>query len=165
MRTLQRYNFILFLLLAGMISFPQLGIAQGFGLEDRPKAKERIEQLKKIRLIDILELDESGAEKFFARYNQYQKKVEESLSNLRQAVSDLENSVRTKTNKDYSRKSDVVIDKQAELANAVSEKLRALKSILTEEQYAKFIVFESNFAAQLQKMILERKQHKKNNTD
>lgn len=162
MKTLQIYNIKAIILLVGLLVTPQLVHSQGFDLEDRPKAKERIEQLKKIRLIDILDLDENSAEKFFARYKQYQKKVEESLSNLREAVADLENSVRSKTNKDYTRKADLVIDKQAELANAISEKLRAMKSILTEEQYAKFIVFESNFAAQLQKMIMERKQHKKN---
>jgi hypothetical protein len=164
MKTRQRFNVFAVALIIGL-TLPMVSKSQGGGLEDRPKAKERIEQLKKIRLIDVLELDESGAEKFFARYNQLQKKVEEARAILQEAVADLERNVQSKSGKDYVRKADLVIDKQAALANAISDKLRAMKTILTEEQYGKFIVFESNFAAQLQKMILEHKQQKKMDTD
>ncbi|MBI3258190.1 MAG: hypothetical protein HYZ54_01725 [Ignavibacteriae bacterium] len=139
---------------------PFIGKSQVAGIEDHPKAKERIQQLKKIRLIDILELDEASAEKFFARYNQYQKTVEDARANLKEAVADLEKNVQSKSSKEYSRKADLVVEKQTALANAVSERLKAMKSILTEEQYAKFIVFENNFAGQLQKMLMERKQKK-----
>ncbi len=159
MKTPRYFNLAVFALLIGLV-VPFSGKSQGMGLEDRPKAKERIEQLKKIRLIDILELDETGAEKFFARYNQYQKKVEEARANLHDAVEDLERNVQSKSGKEYSRKADIVIEKQTALANAIAEKLRAMKTILTEEQYGKFIVFENNFAAQLQKMLMERKQRK-----
>ncbi|MBK9246773.1 MAG: hypothetical protein IPM69_01335 [Ignavibacteria bacterium] len=131
--------------------------------DDRPKAKERIEQLKKMRLIDILDMDETTAEKFFIKYNNLQKKIEDAKSELQEAVSDLERTVRAKSSKsgEYYRKSDFVLEKQNLLNTSVSDKIKSMRTFLTEEQYAKFIVFENNFAAQLQKMLLERKQEHK----
>lgn len=143
-----------------LVVLPLTGKSQGAGIEDHPKAKERIQQLKKVRLIDILQLDEASAEKFFARYNQYQKAIDDARSALKDAVADLEKNVQSNSGKEYSRKSDLVIEKQNALSNAISERLKAMKSILTEEQYAKFVVFENNFAGQLQKMLMERKQKK-----
>ncbi|MFN8358429.1 MAG: hypothetical protein U0264_00815 [Candidatus Kapaibacterium sp.] len=142
---------------------PSVLMSQQFNrLEDRPKAKEKIEQLKKMRLIDILDMDEQTAEKFFTRYNQLQKKIEEAKLDLQESVSDLEKAVRSKAGKsgDYYRKADVVLEKQNALNAAVSDKIKSMRSLLTEEQYAKFIVFENNFVAQLQKMLLERKQER-----
>ncbi len=143
-----------------IVIMPFAGKSQGVGMEDHPKAKERIQQLKKIRLIDILQLDEASAEKFFARYNQYQKPIDDARASLKEAVADLEKNVQSNSGKEYSRKSDLVIEKQNALANAISERLKVMKSILTEEQYAKFVVFENNFAGQLQKMLMERKKRK-----
>ena len=161
MKTRQSFNIAVIIFI--ILLMPFTGKSQGMGMDDHPKAKERIQQLKKVRLIDILELDEASAEKFFARYNQYQKAVEDARANLKEAVSDLERNVQSKSGKDYSKKSDVVIEKQVILANAMTERLKAMKSILTEEQYAKYIVFENNFAGQLQKMLMEHKQKKNDN--
>jgi len=167
MKTRQFYNHLLSCLLLSMVwlSSPLLLSAQQFNkFEDRPRAKEKIEQLKKMRLIDILDMDEPTAEKFFTRYNQLQRKIEDAKIELQDAVSDLERSVRAKAGKtgDYYRKADIILEKQNALNAAVADKIRAMRSLLTEEQYAKFIVFENNFAAQLQKMLLERKQERQN---
>lgn len=167
MRTLQFYNLVrqCCLLCVLWLAAPLVIHAQQFNkFEDRPRAKEKIEQLKKMRLIDILDMDEQTAEKFFTRYNQLQRKIEEVKVELQDAVTDLERSVRAKTGKsgEYYRKADIILEKQTALNAAVADKIRAMKSLLTEEQYAKFIVFENNFAAQLQKMLLERKQERQN---
>ncbi len=166
MKTRLFYNRMLFCILSILsLSVPILLSAQQFNkLEDRPRAKEKIEQLKKMRLIDILDMDEPTAEKFFTRYNQLQRKIEDAKVELQDAVSDLERSVRAKAGKtgDCYRKADIILEKQNALNAAVADKIRAMRSLLTEEQYAKFIVFENNFAAQLQKMLLERKQERQN---
>ena len=167
MRTHQFYNHLLSCLLISTLwlSSPLPLSSQQFNkFEDRPKAREKIELLKKMRLIDILDMDEPSAEKFFTRYNQLQRKIEDAKIDLQDAVSELERFVRAKTGKtgDYYRKVDVILEKQNALNAAVTDKIRAMRSLLTEEQYAKFIVFENNFASQLQKMLLERKQERQN---
>ena len=101
--------------------------------------------------------------KYYCKAINAKKAVEDARANLKEAVSDLERNVQSKSGKDYSKKSDVVIEKQVILANAMTERLKAMKSILTEEQYAKYIVFENNFAGQLQKMLMEHKQKKNDN--
>lgn len=120
-----------------------------------PKAKERIEMLKRTRLTDVLYLNEQDAEKFFAKYDQSQKKVEDAREQLRSAVADLENSVQKKSD-DMTKKCEIVFEKQTALNTAMIEKIRSMKSILTDEQYGKLVIFEHNFPLQLQKMLMKR---------
>lgn len=120
-----------------------------------PKAKERIEMLKRTRLTDVLYLNEQDAEKFFAKYDQLQKKVEDAREQLRSAVAELERSVQKKSD-DMIKKSEIVFEKQTALNTAMIEKIRGMKSILTDEQYGKLVIFEHNFPLQLQKMLMKR---------
>lgn len=120
-----------------------------------PKAKERVEMLKRTRLTDVLYLNEQEAGKFFAKYDQLNKKAEDAREAMRAAVEDLEHAVQKKSD-DLVKKSDAVFDKQTAYNNAIIEKLRALKPLLTDEQYAKLVIFEHNFPLQLQKMLMKR---------
>lgn len=120
-----------------------------------PKAKERIEMLKRTRLTDVLYLNEQDAEKFFAKYDQLQKKVEDAREQLRSAVAELERSVQKKSD-DMIKKSEIVFEKQTALNTAMIEKIRGMKSVLTDEQYGKLVIFEHNFPLQLQKMLMKR---------
>ncbi len=129
-----------------------------------PKANERIELLNRTRLTDLLYLNEQDAEKFFAKYDQQQKKVEEAREQLRGAVAELERSVQKKSD-DIPRKSETVFEKQTALNSAIIEKIRAMKSMLTDEQYGKLVVFEHNFPLQLQKMLMKRAKKQMNDAD
>ena len=44
---------------------------------DRMKAMQKMEELKKIKLIDVLQLDEETSIKFFTRRSEHIKKIEE----------------------------------------------------------------------------------------
>ena len=104
------------------------------------------------------------AEKFFAKYDQQQKKVEEAREQLRGAVAELERSVQKKSD-DIPRKSETVFEKQTALNSAIIEKIRAMKSMLSDEQYGKLVVFEHNFPLQLQKMLMKRAKKQMNDAD
>ena len=41
------------------------------------KAKERIEQVKKVKLLEVLELDEKAADKFLAKYTAWENKIKD----------------------------------------------------------------------------------------
>jgi hypothetical protein len=57
---------------------------------------------------------------------------------------------------DIARKSENVLEKQTLLNSAMIEKIKAMKSMLNEEQYGKLVIFEHNFPLQLQKMLMKR---------
>ncbi len=138
-------------IVAILISVSCVGSAQA---QHREKVKERVDILRKTRLADVLFLNEQDAPKFFAKYDLLQKKVREAREGLRSAISELENSVQKKSG-NLSQKSEVVFEKQTAYNNAMIEKIRGLKPILTEEQYAKLVVFEHNFPLQLQKILMK----------
>ncbi len=60
------------------------------------KAKQSIAQLKKLKLIETLDLNEQMAEKFFVRYNAEQKKVDEATKALNESIRQLEQAARQK---------------------------------------------------------------------
>ena len=55
--------------------------------------KNKINQLKKIKLIDILRLDENNVDKFFARYGEQDRKVEEQRFQLKNSINQLEQAI------------------------------------------------------------------------
>jgi hypothetical protein len=115
---------------------------------------ERIERLKKVRLMEVLKLDEETSVRFFSRYNTYQDDLKEFQQRRQDAL----------------KKVEVVRD--ADASNAEIEKavqsLRSLDStflelrdkhwkevreILTAKQFAGYVVFEHNFQRYLREMM------------
>lgn len=120
-----------------------------------PNAKERVNNLKRVRLSDILGLRGSEADNFFAKYDQLQMKVDAARNTLREAVAELERATQKKS-EDINKKGETVFEKQDAYNNTIADKIRALKPLLTDEQYAKLIIFEHNFPLHLQKMLIKR---------
>jgi hypothetical protein len=122
------------------------------------KAMERIEQLKKVKLLDYLKLDEQASDKFLSKYNAYESKILEKKKALDKANDDLRESIKKEAGKDeLSKKTQDVLKFQEELSSAVLEKMKGMKSILDEKKYAIFVVFENTFAQELRKRIMKLK--------
>jgi len=120
------------------------------------KAMERMEQVKKIKLLDLLELNEAESEKFLVKYNAGEKAIMEKREALDRAVEALQNRVEEKASKEeLIKQSENVINLQTELQNQHLEKLKSMKSVLNEKNYAMFLVFESNFMKELQRHIFD----------
>ncbi len=130
------------------------------------KANERVKMLKRTRLADILYLNGSEADKFFAKYDQLQMQADAMRKELREAVATLERATQKKSD-DLNKKTEEVFEKQTAYNNAIIDKIRALKSLLTDEQYAKLVIFEHNFPLHLQKMLIKRakKPHESDGTE
>lgn len=138
---------------------PQPGTATG-------KAKQNIAQLKKLKLIETLDLDEQTAEKFFVRYNSEQKKVDEATRAVNESLRQLEQALQKKSAPDQIRQlTDQTLDKRMQLYSAITERYRSVRSVLNEQQYAKFLVFEQRFQEQLRRTILDAKRDAKKEAD
>ncbi len=132
---------------------------------DAAKAKQRVAQLKKLKLIETLDMNEQTAEKFFVRYNAEQKKVDDAIKALNDAMRELDKLLSQDPKKvapeQFKPLSDVVLEKQAQMQTAVSERLRSIRSVLDERQYAKFLLFEQKFQEQVRKTLLDVKREEK----
>lgn len=127
------------------------------------KMHQRIEEMRKIKLLDVLNLNDDQVEKFFAVYNKHQKNHEMLRKDIDRRSKELQ----------------AMIDKgstDAELAPVVEELRQAIRNmgksidarfdearaVLTPKQYAAYVVFEARFRDELQNLILNRlRKHKR----
>ena len=123
------------------------------------KPLQRIEQWEKLKLVDALGLSEETALRFFARRHENQVKIKEILDQRESALGEIENEINKSSQssdavyKDYVNK---LISLEDRLAAERGNFLRSLNDILTPQQIAKLIVFESKFRRQVRETLMGR---------
>lgn len=120
----------------------------------RGPAAERVEQFKKIRLMEALNLDEETSIRFFARYNKHQ----EAMQQIRRRQIELLQQIQAfrKSNaadEEYGK----VLQEMRSLEEKSSEaKLKyfdELGGVLTKKQLAEYIAFEVRFQQNLREIL------------
>ncbi|MCX6147931.1 MAG: hypothetical protein NTW25_11895 [Candidatus Kapabacteria bacterium] len=124
--------------------------------EPTNRLKERIKTLKKVKLIEILDLSEDKSEKFMIKYNTYQSKIDSKNMEVDNAIQELETVASNKNSKIeiIKLKTNLLQRVQNELVFIIQEKDKEIKSILNEVEFAKYLVFERKFANELRKSLL-----------
>jgi hypothetical protein len=128
---------------------------------DNGKPMERLEQLKKVRMIEMLDLKEDQSVRFFARLNDHDK-VRKDLRKERNDVLDkLERLIRNRADAAaYDKVFAEVKDVQDRMLAEERGFADGLKDILTVEQRAKLILFERRFEGELREAIRENRMHR-----
>lgn len=127
-----------------------------------PKAIERINSLKKVKLLEVLELKENEADKFLVKYNAYEKDIQDKMKALEDKTIDLHQALNSKS-KDLEKITNDYIALKSDLDNTVNKKLSDLKNYLTPEQYAKYLLFERNFQEELRKSVMRQMNQRRKN--
>jgi hypothetical protein len=128
--------------------------------EGNPQRK--IEQLEKVKLLEVLELDDDTAVRFFNLKNQHQR----SMRNLRDQSDEILNSIEETLLKSDSKISlDRVLDDYLKNENAINTLrqnfLKEAESLLNKEQFAKYLVFERNFRAEIRDLMMGNRMNKR----
>ncbi len=128
------------------------------GAQPPHKAKERICQAKKMRLLGLLNLDEATGDKFIVKYTFYDRKIED----IRHAMDEITKDIRKGAEENPSGTNFKALTTkynaaQKDLFQNIRERNEAMESILTPEQYAKYLAFENDFAKDLQKLLLKKR--------
>ena len=128
--------------------------------EDRPF--ERIEQWKKVRLIEVLDLNEAQSVRFFARFNEHENKKREIAKERDEVLDKLDRLVRNHADEKEIEK--VFPDVLAMNGKIAEESVRFFNSttdILSAEQRAKLLLFERHFERELREAMREaqRRRH------
>jgi len=117
---------------------------------------ERIEQWKKVRLIEILEMKEDQSVRFFSRMSEHDRQRRELMHARGEALDKLERLVR---NRAGSAELEKVIPEVLDLDSRIREEQRnffsGLGDILTVVQQAKFLLFERQFEKELREAMRE----------
>jgi hypothetical protein len=120
---------------------------------------QRIEQLEKIKLIEILGLDEETAIRFFIRRRDNQMKVKGILDQRDFAINELENEIKngSQTNDAvYKDQVNKLISMESRITSERENFVKSLSDLLTPQQIAKLIVFESKFRREVRETLMGR---------
>lgn len=125
--------------------------------QGRMRAFQKMEELKKIKLIETLQMDEETSIKFFSRRTEHIKKIEGLNEHKDRQIEIIEDLVRNKKEgalkkavEEYYQIKDKIHKERQNFFNSISD-------ILTEEQLAKFIVFEERFRSEVSALLLKER--------
>jgi len=159
MKTLLRSTVLLLALFA--VPFALWG--QDEELAAPSKALERVEQFKKIRMMEVLALDEQTSIKFFARYGKYQRLLQELRRKQMQSLTKLQSLRKAMAaDAEYARVIQELQTLEGESRDSKLKYIEELKEILTNKQIAEYLVFEMRFQQNLRELIKEVQQNRRN---
>ncbi len=148
------FVFLLAILLTAGVN-AQVNMSQGPGQGPMKK----IEELERVKLIEVLNMDEQTTLKFFSRRNKYRQ----DQFKLFIESNDLLKNLDTEVNKEKPESNETkdLVSKYLEIENKISDNrldfIRSLKDILTPKQIGKYIVFERKFRDEIRQMIFRER--------
>lgn len=124
---------------------------------DRDKMVKRVEDLRKMKLLEVLDLKEEQVEKFFAAYNKHTKRILELRDKVQKDAAELQNMIKKgASDADLAGASMSLRNTLKDLGQEYDARFESVKPTLKVNQFASYVVFEARFYDELQKMVMKR---------
>ena len=148
MNDLQKYGCIVALLLlpAARLSAqaPQM----------RGPALERVEQYKKLRLMETLKMDEETSIRFFARYDKHVAALRDIGKERTVLIDELEDLRKSNAGNDaLEKKIQEIVKNEEKVSDERARFLQEIRGVLPVAKVADYIVFERNFNQNLREIM------------
>lgn len=133
--------------------------AQGMPPGDFSKGFERIEQMENAKLIQVLNLSEENAVRFFARRKEFRQKQRNLLNRRFELMDKIEELVKSNDKENspvYREKLDELVSIDLELAQENKNFYKSLGNILTQKQILKLLLFEDRFRREIRETLTRR---------
>jgi len=120
------------------------------------RALKKIDQLEKVKLLEILDMDEDASIKFFVRRKEFkdrQRIMQDAVDSLHEA---LHQKLESETRADFKALVNEIVQKEDELMSSRIEYIRSQGDILNDQQIAKLIIFEREFRKEIQDLLFRR---------
>lgn len=148
---MRTFNVLLMIFLASII------FAQPHSRNRKNDFGKRFEDLEKIKLLEILDLDEDEAIKFFARRNKFKNKLDEIISEGEDLQNEMEKSLGSEGNeKQFSSYIEKSVEIERKFLIEKSNFYSSVEDILTKEQIVKLILFERKFKRNIRDLLIEK---------
>jgi hypothetical protein len=155
-----------FLLIASLIiilhvtCFAQSGWQRGQQMNPPP---ERLEQFRKMRLIEVLKLNEEESVRFITKQRMHEEKVRDLMKNRNSFLDEIENILDSSFEvKELLRIADKIKSIDNDIFLERQRYTDEMRQFLTPAQFGKFLVFERSFGRQVRDAIDEMS-HKRGN--
>lgn len=128
--------------------------AQPPGAFMKPRAMERLENYKKVRMLEALKLDEQTGIKLISRYTKHREEMRAIEEQRAQLIEKLESQVHSNaSDAEYQKAFTDLTDVEKKFGESRAEYYSSLKEILTNKQIAEYLIFEKNFAKDLRDIM------------
>ena len=120
----------------------------------RGPAAERIEQFKKVRLMEVLKMDEETSIRFFTRYNKHIEALRALQRDHNARIDDLQKL--SKSNAKNAEIEQLIKDigmSEEKITETRAKFLEELKDVISIKQVAQYVVFERNFNKNLREIM------------
>ena len=159
MKNILRYAF---LLLGLALLIPTVSHAQRGG---KGQNLAKVDQLEKVRLLDILQMNDETSIKFFNRRREFKEKQRQIGEQSEAVINELEGILKSKTadkevNK-LKKLNDELLKLESQRQKQRLDYLTSLSDLLTPEQVAKLAVFERDFRKEIRDALSHRRQSEK----
>ena len=128
--------------------------------------RERMAQLEKIKLIEVMNMDEETTLRFFSRRAEFQKQHGEMRDNIDSKIDQLEatlKSARMVTEAELESMVNEILELHIAFENGRAEFVKSLGDILSTDQIARYVVFEKRFKDELRRLLLHERKPKEQN--
>lgn len=139
--------------------------ASFMGAQNKPKGNrdlkplQQIEEWEKVKLIEVLNLNEETSVRFFTRRNEHQKRIREIFNQRDQLAQQIEKDFKDRAKVSdavYQEQVNKIIEFEAKVQKERESFIRSLSDILTPEQIAKLTVFEIRFRKEIRDKLMGR---------
>ena len=156
------------LLISGLLILSTVVFAQPWQPHPMSEHKEIIIQLRNLELLKILDLNEEQSMRVLPIIKDIDKLMGNFYDTHHQIMKELETALDNNDKKEISKSIDKLLIQQVELNKKKAVLYKKLRNELTEDQFARYLIFIQRFGRELQdkiKMMKEIKQfqgHPKN---
>ena len=126
------------------------------------KYEERLNTLKKIKLLEFMELSEEKGNKLLTILDSFDEKKLRLLDKLRELSVKIEKSFSDMSEKECMEINNKIVDIHDSIASVKIEKSNRIRELLSEKEFTKFTLFEYKFVKELRKRLINRKSRRRN---
>jgi Spy/CpxP family protein refolding chaperone len=155
---------IIFLSVTTFAGYAQDGQSDEGDGQKRPQIK-KIEQLEKSKLIEILNLDDATAVKFFVRKKEHRKNEHNLFEQREELAKKIEKKFQDNVNqssKEYKEQLNELLALDQKIVDERKNYFNSLNDILTPEQILKLAVFENRFMREIHDILAGKKHGRQN---
>ena len=158
-------SFIPFIIACVAWLSPIFVVAQDFPPpDDRKPALERLEHLKKVKLIEALDLKEDQAIKFFTREKEFRQAERKLILDRVRLAEDLELLVKTDAKElDILKKIGEMNDAEKKILHTRWDFIENVKEILTPKQLGQLVIFEQKFQQEIRRILGDIQRERRRN--
>jgi hypothetical protein len=132
-------------------------------LPARGPGAERIEQFKKVRLMEVLKMDEETSIRFFVRYNKHIENLHTIQKDHNTLIDQLQRLTQSNANNSDIEQAIKDIELcEEKIMESRSKFLEELKEVISIKQVAEYVVFERNFNKNLREIMRDFAKERRN---